>query len=128
MEAMAERPREQLEDAAGLPGYPDGAPPVAAARASADSELRGASEAESERSTWMSLLSGIVMIAAGLGTWLHPEWFVPLVGLTAIIEGLRLAWQGLFAKRGDGIDSLRVLIGVLAVVLGVGIWAAPDKA
>ena len=85
-------------------------------------------EAVSEQSFWMSLISGIIMIAAGIGIWLHPEWFIPFVGLVVIGEGLRLAWQGLFARRGDGLDGLRVLLGVLAVVLGVGIWVAPDKA
>jgi uncharacterized membrane protein HdeD (DUF308 family) len=125
---MAKQPREHIDGAAGSPGYPDGALPAAAARASAGSEMSSHAEAVSEQSFWLSLISGIILIAAGIGIWLHPEWFIPFVGLAAIVEGARLAWQGLFAQRDDGLDGLRVLLGVLAVVLGVGIWLAPDKA
>ena len=82
---------------------------------------------KSEQGRWISIVSGVVMIAAGVATWLHPEWFVPLVGAVAIVEGVRLAWQGLFDRRGDGLDGGRIAIGVLAVVLGAAVWLYPDQ-
>lgn len=81
-----------------------------------------------DQGRWVSIVSGVVMIVAGVVTWLHPEWFVPFVGAVAIAEGVRLAWQGLFNPRGDGLDGGRVAIGVLAVVLGAALWLYPDKA
>jgi uncharacterized membrane protein HdeD (DUF308 family) len=84
--------------------------------------------AATEQSFWASLITGIVMILAGVGIWLNPEWFMPLVGVVVLLEGIRLAWQGLFARQGDGNDGLRVLLGVLAIFVGAGIWASPDKA
>jgi uncharacterized membrane protein HdeD (DUF308 family) len=80
-----------------------------------------------EQGRWISIVSGVVMIVAGVATWLHPEWFVPLVGAVAVAEGIRLAWQGLFARRGDGLDGGRIAIGVLAVVLGAALWLYPEK-
>src|SRR3954454_601477 len=82
---------------------------------------------KNEQGRWISIVSGVLMIVAGVATWLHPEWFVPLVGVVAIIEGVRLAWRGVFARRGDGLDGGRIAIGVLAVVLGVALWLYPDK-
>jgi uncharacterized membrane protein HdeD (DUF308 family) len=82
---------------------------------------------KNEQGRWLSIVSGVVMIVAGVATWLHPEWFVPLVGAVAIVEGVRLAWQGLFDRRGDGLDGGRIAIGVLAIVLGAALWLYPDK-
>jgi uncharacterized membrane protein HdeD (DUF308 family) len=84
--------------------------------------------AANEQRRWLSIVSGLVMIVAGLVTWLRPEWFVPFVGAVAIVEGIQLAWEGLFNRRGDGLDGGRVAIGVLAVVLGAALWIYPDKA
>lgn len=80
-----------------------------------------------EQGRFVSVVSGVVMIVAGVVTWLHPEWFVPLVGAVAIAEGVRLAWQGLFARRGDGLDGGRIAIGALVIVLGAALWLYPDK-
>jgi uncharacterized membrane protein HdeD (DUF308 family) len=80
-----------------------------------------------QQNRWISVLSGTIMIVAGVATWLHPEWFVTLVGAVAIIEGLRLAWHGLFDQRGDGLDGGRVAIGVLAALLGAALCLYPDK-
>jgi uncharacterized membrane protein HdeD (DUF308 family) len=80
-----------------------------------------------EQARWASIISGIVMILAGVGTWLHPEWFVPLVGVVAVVEGVHLVWQGLFARRDDGLDGGRIAIGLILIVLGFTLWIYPDK-
>jgi len=80
-----------------------------------------------EQGSWVSIVSGVVMIVTGVVTWLHPEWFVPLAGLVAIVEGIRLAWHGLFSRHGDGLDGGRIAVGVLAAVLGAALWLYPDK-
>lgn len=81
-----------------------------------------------EQARWVSVVSGVVMIVAGVATWLHPEWFVPLVGVVAIGEGIRLAWRGLTNRSGDVLAGGSVALGILAVVLGAAVWVYPDKA
>jgi uncharacterized membrane protein HdeD (DUF308 family) len=81
----------------------------------------------SEPSFWIGFISGIGMIVAGVVTWLHPEWLIPVLGVIVIAEGLRLAWQGAFDRHGDGLDGLRIVIGLLAATCGVALVLAPDK-
>jgi uncharacterized membrane protein HdeD (DUF308 family) len=84
--------------------------------------------AVNDQGRWVSIVSGVVMIVAGVATWLHPEWFVPLVGLVAIVEGVGLAWRGLSQRRGDVLAGGSVALGILAVVLGAAVWLYPDQA
>lgn len=84
-------------------------------------------DAELTQITLASLFSGIVLIAAGLGIWFHPGLFVPFVGAVMIVEGARLAWDGLVVDHGDGLDGARLVVGILAMVLGGAIWLYPDK-
>jgi uncharacterized membrane protein HdeD (DUF308 family) len=91
------------------------------------SELSQPAAVASEPALWAGVISGAVMIAAGVGIWLHPEWFVPLVGAVMIVEGARFAWQGLVAGKNDGLDGVRVVVGLLVAALGAGLWLYPDK-
>jgi uncharacterized membrane protein HdeD (DUF308 family) len=82
---------------------------------------------EQEPTLWVDIATGIVLIAVGLAIWVNPAWFLPLVAVAVIGAGARVAWRGFAARRGDGLDGVRVVVGLLTVVFGAALLLYPDK-